>query len=83
MKVIKITNTCGACPAQWEGKFDDGDNLYIRYRWGYLEVNKDKDDAVFGKEVFGKQIGDGLDGTLSYKDLKKEVNNIEFPESED
>lgn len=33
-----LTQTCGACPSQWEGELEDGRMLYIRYRWGYLSI---------------------------------------------
>jgi len=40
--VIKIDQTCGACPSQWEGKTVDGKEVYVRYRWGYLRVEIDE-----------------------------------------
>lgn len=82
MRVVKIIRTCFACPSQWEGEFSNGDKLYIRYRWGYLSVRRDSQDAVNGEEIFGEQVGDGLDGVLRYEDLKSIVKNIEFPEEE-
>ena len=75
-KVVKIYKTCSAFPAQWEGRFEDGGELFIRYRWGYLSVDKDDE------EIFGKQIGNSLHGMLSYERLKSIVTNINFPQQE-
>jgi hypothetical protein len=36
--VTKLTRTCRALPAQWDGWTDDGYPLYFRYRWGWLQV---------------------------------------------
>ena len=55
--------TCLACPSQWEGITDDGESVYIRYRWGHLSV------SVSGTKIFSRQIGDGLDGVLSTTDM--------------
>lgn len=38
MKVAELTQTCSACPSQWEGRLEDGSAIYIRYRWGRLGV---------------------------------------------
>jgi hypothetical protein len=46
-------------------------------------VNGDADSAVFGEEIFGKQIGEKYDGVLEYEQLKKVTESlIEFPEIE-
>ena len=55
--------TCEACPSQWEGITDDGQEVYIRYRWGHLSVR------VNGAEIFSRQIGDGFDGVLTTTDM--------------
>lgn len=58
-KVKTITQTCYACPSQWEGVLENGDTFYIRYRWGYLSL-----DIPFDTTVFSKQLGDNLHGIL-------------------
>lgn len=68
-KIEKITQTCSACPSQWEGEFTNGKPFYIRYRWGYLSVREGKKggdvmSAVSGEEIFGEQLGDGMDGVI-------------------
>jgi hypothetical protein len=86
VRVTAITHTCEACPAQWSGLTDDGRQVYVRYRWGYLSVrvapdtSKDEYAAVRGDEVFGEQLGDGYDGFLSYDKLKEATASVvEFP----
>lgn len=75
MKVVSITQTCNACPSQWEGTLDDGRMVYVRYRWGGLSIRvsnlptKKVMEAVDGEEIFYKDIGDGLDGILEYSKL--------------
>ena len=32
-KVSYITRTCTACPSQWRGCGENGEGIYIRYRW--------------------------------------------------
>jgi len=79
MKIIKLIKTCDACPAQWEGKLEDGRMLYFRYRYGHLsvrispEVTDDIMDAVDGEEIFGTFIGDELDGSMSEEELLKAI----------
>ena len=75
LKVVELERTCPACPSQWEGKLEDGRMIYIRYRWGYLEVRVSKeptdnvDEAVCGKEVFGTGYGGQYDGEMSELEL--------------
>ena len=78
IKVVELKRTCWACPSQWEGKTDAGNDVYIRYRWGYLRVDLD------GQEIFGKQIDEsGWDGIMDYDKLKEIVKEeMELPEVE-
>ncbi|MFH1527253.1 MAG: hypothetical protein ABIG69_11490 [Bacteroidota bacterium] len=77
-----LKQTCGACPAQWEGKIKDGRMFYIRYRWGYLALeisDKATDDvmgAVGGAELFGEQIGDEFDGFLDELKMKNLTSKV-------
>jgi hypothetical protein len=67
MKITKLGHTCLASPSQWEGEFEDGTPVYIRYRWGYLSVSQ----GVSGRELLGKQVGDTLDGYIDLADVLK------------
>ncbi len=80
MKLINLKCTCGACPTQYEGKLENGKMIYIRYRWGYISIRISKDetndihDAVWGEEIYGENIGNGLDGYMSQSEI---VDHIE------
>lgn len=86
LRVKELTQTCSACPSQWEGTLDDGRMVYVRYRWGYLSVRvspgeaDDVMDAVGGEEVFGAEIGDELAGVLTYQQLRDCTSEfVEWP----
>ena len=81
-KIKKLTQTCGACPSQWEASTDDGRMIYIRYRWGGLSVSISKEitddiyDAIDGDNLFCETLGDSFDGLMSeeaMKEITKEV----------
>jgi len=38
MKLIELTQTSSRCPAQWDGRREDGCPVYIRFRHGVLSV---------------------------------------------
>jgi hypothetical protein len=66
-----ITQTCEACPSQWEGELVDGRFFYARYRWGYLSVrvSDSKENIYNGKEIVGESIGNGLDGLMTTSEM--------------
>jgi hypothetical protein len=68
--VNELVNTCGACPSQWEGKTEGGDEVYIRYRWGYFSFD------LNGVEVIGGQIGDSYDGVMSDYELNDHLRQL-------
>ncbi len=78
MKLTSLEKTCWACPAQWEGQLDDGRYIYIRYRWGYLQVGYGKtiDEAIDNRN-YGTKIGDDFDGYLETPEMIK-ILNIEL-----
>ena len=85
LKVVELEQTCTASPSQWEGKADDGRFVYVRFRWGHLRigVGTTLDEAVCDerKTVFERQLSDGLDGELSYKELRAATKGIvDWPE---
>lgn len=80
MKLTELTMTCGACPAQWEGKLEDGRHVYARYRHGWLEVAAapsldiavfahTSEDALQREVLVGREIGDQYDGMMSTEDM--------------
>ncbi len=82
MKIKTIVETCYACPSQWDIKLEDGRMIYARYRYGYLSIRISSDitediyDAVSGNEIYGKQLGDNLDGIISEKELQDNLKGI-------
>lgn len=74
MRVVEVTKTCEACPAQWEGVTDDGRSVYVRYRHGYLLVTASApggsmDEAIDGGVIFAMPFGAPHGGTMSAETL--------------
>ena len=77
IQVKTLTQTCNACPSQWEGELTNGEELYIRYRGSYLSIR------VNNKEIWGNFIGNSLDGYIDEYDMNpylvealKEYSNL-------
>lgn len=68
--VKTIWRTCYACPSQWSGVLENGGEIYIRYRWGYLTCDID------GEPIYGEQHGDGYDGLMSNGDMQNHLANV-------
>lgn len=68
--VEKLTQTCEACPSQWEGQLRNGECFYGRYRWGVLSIGFGGSShlAVVNAQ-YHATLGDGLDGVLSTEDF--------------
>jgi hypothetical protein len=80
--ITKMIETCGGCPSQWDGWDEDGAYFYFRYRWGYLRVDSHDPDGR-PTTIFGKEVGDGMDGVMSYEALKFHLEGVlELPETE-
>jgi hypothetical protein len=79
------TCTCGACPTQYEGRLLDGRMVYIRYRWGYLSIRisnestTDISDAVNGTVIYGRQLGEDLDGSIEWTNIASVLDSILLP----
>lgn len=72
-RLKSLTQTCTACPSQWDGKLTDGTPVYIRYRWGSLRVdlNPFTDEEL---TIYVRHHGDGLDGSMSEEDMLRAVS---------
>lgn len=66
IKIIKCNKTCFACPAQWDMWDIDGTYYYVRFRFGYLIVEK---DTVFGDLVLGIQTDDDWNGFMENEEM--------------
>jgi biotin synthase-related radical SAM superfamily protein len=78
MKNIKqLVCTCTACPEQYEGYLDTGEEVYIRLRWGTARIDVNK-EPVFYKHYDDDFIGCFVDN--EFEEFLKEAgftcNNI-------
>lgn len=69
-RVVRMTQTCNACPAQWEGQTGEGKYIYIRFRYGYLSVQLE------GITIYGNECGDGLDGFMTSAELASQLLGV-------
>ena len=85
IRVSKLIRTSAQAPSQWEGSTVDGLVVYVRYRWGRLNIGSGATlaEAVKnGNNVFEKQIGSKLDRMLEYDKLREiTAGVIEWPEN--
>jgi hypothetical protein len=63
--VREITQTCLACPSQWEGTTFDGREVYVRLRHGTLRID------INGDTVYSTHAPRGVDGFMTYAELKQ------------
>jgi len=83
-KIKELTKTCSGYPLQYEGKLEDGRVIYIRYRWGCLDVRVSKNttdnilDAVKGESIYKKYIGGSYDGDMENDELISMLKDIEI-----
>lgn len=70
--VAGYTQTCMACPAQWEGRLVDGRFFYFRYRSGHaaLRIGDTREEAIEDSWGTSLQIGDQLDGSMDEDEFK-------------
>ena len=72
INIVKMVETCGGCPSQWDGWDGDGVYYYFRYRWGTLRVDRAQSQDVWPREaetIVSTGYGDGLSGVLDYSML--------------
>lgn len=85
VRVASLTQTCAKSPSQWEGRTNDGQQVYVRYRWGRLTIgigNTVEEPVKNQNNLFEKQLGDRLDGHLDYAKLRTLTDGlIEWPDS--
>lgn len=83
----KITVVCATlefplCPTVFSGRTADGSTVYCRYRWGRLSVRLDHRkpapcDGAEGRRIYERKIDpNGLDGQLSYDDLRQHTAEL-------
>ena len=81
IEVVSLTKTCESCPAQWEGRTAAGGFVYVRYRFGGLQVGIGITlDAAVADETIDREVGDDYDGCLEYDELKRlTLGDVRWP----
>ena len=75
--VNELELTCSACPAQWEGRTNDGRWVYVRYRSGFLQVGVgDTLSEAVGSDAIIRKVGDGADGYMTYEELREVTRGL-------
>jgi hypothetical protein len=86
LKVVELHNINDGAPAQWQGYDSDRNPVYVRYREGYLSISVGQRgdsifSAVYGDEVFGRQIGDARSDVMNFAELKAITDGVvEWPD---
>lgn len=81
-KVVWLAQTCGGCPAQWEGQIEDGRVLYVRYRYGRLTIQQsaqpsdDLLDAVGGEFLMDESTGGEWDGWMEEAEMLRYLERV-------
>jgi hypothetical protein len=83
--VTTLVRTCLRSPSQWQGQTSDGRVVYVRYRWGCLEIGigTSLDDAILNSgKLFERRLGGRYDGSMEIDQLREAtLGLIEWPES--
>jgi len=75
MRLKELSKTCDACPAQWEGRTVDNQFVYVRFRWGWLQIGFGKtiEDAINSSKAIWSS-DDAYDGVMNTKDMLNLAN---------
>lgn len=75
-KVKTIEKTCDACPEQYSGTLETGEEIYIRFRWGCGRLDVDEKTVATIDDD-----NDPMRGMFNKGELKQLFRdaNIEYP----
>lgn len=76
-ELVRVVQTCSACPSQWDGWTATGDYVYMRYRWGQGTAKSERHGYI--AEFYH---GDALDGFITLDEFLK-LANIRLAEDAD
>jgi hypothetical protein len=69
--LVRVVQTCIACPSQWDGWDEDGNYYYLRYRSGHGSVRRyrtanwaDSDDDEYVETISEFDYGHPLGGCI-------------------
>jgi hypothetical protein len=83
IEVRNLTKTSDSRPTQWVGEAGEEGGVYIRNRWGALEVyhSPEARDAAGGNLIFDRQVGGRYDGEMETETMKEHTRSVCcFPE---
>lgn len=87
ISVVSATMEFPLCPTIISGQTAEGSTVYCRYRFGRLSIRIEHrkpapSDGAEGRRIYERKIDpNGLDGQLSYDDLRKITEGwIEWPD---
>jgi hypothetical protein len=80
--IVSIERTCFACPAQWQGRTEHGDTIYIRCRHGGFSVALWANDAGDGwTDIVDRETEGNIDSWMSDYQMRQHLPEwITLPE---
>lgn len=78
-----MEQSCGGCPTVFDLETDDGEQYYLRYRWGYIALKIPAGIPLNGNpEVAGEQLDDEWAGIISQEEaiqwLEKQGHTVQL-----
>ena len=79
-KVKTIERTCSACPSQWDITLEDGQYVYVRYRWSNFSAEIYENEKAYWtkkqRNYLVQMPGNGTpDGFMSNKEMVERLKN--------
>ena len=77
IRVRKLVHVSDLHPAQWQGRTESGDYIFVRYRYGKLWIGIAPDyHRTPPTTVLETGYGDLSDGYLSFRSLRKATRGV-------
>lgn len=80
VKASSVVQTGDTCPAQWEAETEDGQYVYVRYRWGTLRIDVAESKEAWltsSNVVYQERLGLPFDGDITW-DSVVEATGLEI-----
>ncbi len=75
-KFTRTEQTCFGCPSQWDARDAEGNQYYLRFRWGVGTVSLrgrmaggEMEYLDRGEEIASFETSDGLDGVIGIEEF--------------
>ena len=69
IRVISLTVEIAACPLEISGKTENGQEVFVRYRWGHLTIHIA--DGTEDGWTLAQQVGGENDGWISLDEIRE------------